>query len=232
MNRWSISIKDTAKKMRHDGATYGEITKNLGVVKSTLSDWLKNLPLPDHQYFTNRKEWLKNIRILSAKSKKKTRMQKEENIALSVKKEVNTWSFLHSTESQKSLLAMLYWAEGQKSPELGAPVNFTNTDPKLMLLFLTMLRNCYRLDESKLRVRLHLHWYHKINEVRSFWSMLLNIDESKFGKIYLKQRSKTKTFRKNLAGICIVRYHSIDLRREIMQTAYNIHDTLTVTPLA
>lgn len=226
MRHWENNVKNEAKKMRLDGATYGEIVKKFGIAKSTLNGWFKGLPLPNHLYFTNKLEWLKKIRILSAESKRKTRILKETRIALAVKNEVDSWGFLNTCEAQKSLLAMLYWAEGQKSPNSGAPVNFTNTDPKLMLLFLTLLRNCYHLDESKLRVRLHLHWYHKVNKVRSFWSMLLNIDESKFGKIYLKQRSKTKKFRKNFAGICFLRYHSIDLRREIMQTAYNINDAL------
>lgn len=135
-----------------------------------------------------------------------------------VNKEVSLFS-LKEKQYQKSLLAMLYWAEGAKSR--GALI-FTNTDPKLCLLFITMLRNVYKVDEDKFRIRLHLHYYHDVNMSISFWSRLLKIPESKFGKIYIKKRSKTKKFRENFAGICFIKYHSEDLRFEVLQVADQI----------
>ena len=118
---------------------------------------------------------------------------------------------------------MLYWSEGSKGK---GGISFVNTDPKLALLFLTLFRKCYLIDEDKLRARLYLHYYHKIKETRLFWSSLLNISESKFGKIHIKPRSKTKKFRQNFMGICSIRYYSEDLKNEILERAYFLADLI------
>ncbi|HMO78169.1 MAG TPA: helix-turn-helix domain-containing protein [Candidatus Paceibacterota bacterium] len=36
-----------AEKMRHEGQSYSVIQKQLGVSKSTLSNWLREIPLSD-----------------------------------------------------------------------------------------------------------------------------------------------------------------------------------------
>lgn len=210
--------------MRLEGLTYSQIKAVLPVAKSTLCEWFKDLPYPEHTYFTNRSAWMEHIRELSARSKRNTRIKKEEQIIARVKDEVGSWSNLSSVEMQKSLLAMLYWAEGQKSPELNCPVKFANTDPRLCLLFVTLLRNCYKIDESKLRIRIYVHWYHNIKDIISYWSNLLRVDKSLFSRTYYKKRSLKKRFRKNFAGICFITYFSVDLRREIIATAYNIQE--------
>ncbi|MBI2309509.1 hypothetical protein HYU89_01270 [Candidatus Collierbacteria bacterium] len=195
--------------------------------KSTLNVWFKDLPRPNHLCFIDQKAWLMEIRKLSAAANRKKRQDKMEKISQEARKEIAGWQFLTSAEMKKSILSMLYWAEGQKLPERGSPVKFANTDPRLVLLFLVLLRDCYRIDESKLRIQIHVHWYHNKRKVRRFWSKLLNVDESLFNKIYVKQRSKSKRFRKNFAGICFVIYNSVDLRREIVATGYNIAEKIT-----
>lgn len=222
-----MKIKERVVGMRKKGFTFGQIRKIYLIPKSTLSNWCEDLPKPKHLYYKNRIQWLNLIRKKSVKVNKKKREDKVQRIIEGVKKEVNKWTFLNSKQTQKGFLSLLYWAEGQKLPVKSAPVKFVNTDPKLMLLFLTMLRNCYQLDESKLKARLHLHWYHNEKKVRHFWSKLLDIDESLFTKTYFKPRSKTKRFRRNFAGICFVTYGSVDLRWEIMQTGYNIQEKIS-----
>lgn len=227
MTRWDKGVKEKVRALRLNGASYTEIRKEIAVPKSTLSNWCSDLPTPDHLYFKNRRQWLRDILKISNRVIKRKREVEVEEIALKAKHEVESWDFLKDKSVQKSFLSMLYWAEGQKLPLRGAPVKFANTDPRLVLLFLTLLRKCYRLNESKLRVRLHLHWYHNIEKSRRFWSKLLDIDESKFAKVYIKRRSKTKRFRKNFAGICFVIYYSVDLRWEIVHTGYNIQEAIT-----
>jgi hypothetical protein len=58
------SLKDSAKKLRKRGKTYSEIKQilNVFIPKSTLSDWCKNLPLPEKYY--------KKIKAINVKSQK------------------------------------------------------------------------------------------------------------------------------------------------------------------
>jgi len=109
---------------------------------------------------------------------------------------------------------MLYWAEGTKT-DPGSLI-FVNTDPVLASFYLRLLRSTIPIDESKLRVRLHLHYYHSHPNARRYWSELLAIPESQFGKIYVKKRSKRKKFRRNFQGICSIVYADTQLLREIL----------------
>ena len=161
---------------------------------------------------------MKRIQKLATIAIRRERVERLEAITSRVKKEVSLFP-VNNIVYLKSMLSMLYWAEGSKGR---GQIVFANTDPKLALLFLTMLRKVYRIDESKLRVRLHLHSYHNVDQSTKFWSDLLKISESKFGKIYIKERSKTKKFRENFAGICFIKYYSENLRFEILEVADQI----------
>lgn len=124
----------------------------------------------------------------------------------------------------RALLSLLYWAEGMKFD--GGGVNFANTDPRLAYLFITLLRKCYVIDEKRLRLRLHVHHYHNIKRVRSFWSKQLDIPESQIGRVFVKKRSKTKRFRKNFMGICFVRYSNAEVQRSILAHGYALQNYL------
>jgi hypothetical protein len=75
----------------------------------------------------------------------------------------------------------LYAGEGSKTD--GA-VKFANSDPRMMLFFVSWLRHFYSVDESRLRMRLYLHEGLDIDPVTAFWSDLTSIPESQFTKPY------------------------------------------------
>jgi hypothetical protein len=118
---------------------------------------------------------------------------------------------------------MLYWAEGGKTE---GNMKFTNTDSDLVLVFLTLLRRAYPIDEARVRIGLQIHNYHDKREVVSFWSRKLNVPESQFWKPYLKPRGKGKKYRQNFAGICNVHYSSSAIQLELMSIARGMVDKL------
>lgn len=223
---WSQEVKNKARKLRLQGSSFGEIKKLLGIPKSTLHTWVIDIPRPAHLQYTKGAEWLKKIRLLASAAIKRKRNLEIQIIIDEVKQEVHSWNFLNSKQIQKAFLSLLYWAEGQKLPERGAPVKFANTDPRLVLLFVTLLKNCYDIDPKKIKIRLYIHWYHNEKLVKEYWKRLLNLDEKQIYKMYRKKRSKTKRFRKNFMGICFVTYQSVDLRQRIIHTAYQIQNLL------
>ncbi len=221
-HRWSIQVKSEAIRLRKGGYSYTKITKSLGVVKSTLNTWLRDVPKPkEYQYITG-ENWLKKIRPLALVANKRKKEEINQKMIDKITDEVSNINI--SSDLQKSILGMLYWAEGSKTKT--SVIIFANTDPKLVLLFITLLRRCYIVDEQKFRVRLHLHSYHKESSVMQFWSGLLNIPKSQFGKTYRKKRSKEKTFRRNFGGICFLKYNSTYLQREITQFAVKLGDKI------
>jgi len=222
MKRWPEQVKKEARLLRKEGLSYGELTRRLGVPKSTLHSWIHNLKRPEYITNEQKRKHLESVRLLAITAIKQKREKRLNEIKQRIIREVDKYP-LKRKDYLKSMLAMLYWAEGTKAR---GTLAFANTDPSLVLLFLTLLRKCYEIDENKLRVRLHLHYYHKVSRVKGFWSKLLNIPESKFGKIYFKPRSKTKRFRHNFMGVCFIKYYSEDLRFEILERARLLADRI------
>lgn len=222
---WSKKIKKNARKLRKSGLSYGQINKKTGISKSTLHFWMQDIKRPNKITQKERLAHLEKIRPLATKAIKKERENRLKKITTKILKETKTYPLVDK-KTLKIMLSMLYWAEGAKGR---GTLGFTNTDPKLMLLYITLLRACYKIDEKKFRVRIHIHHYHTPKEAINFWSNLLKIPKNQFGKIYIKTRSKSKKYRRNFAGICILRYHSENLRFEILEIGYIIADQIINT---
>lgn len=215
--RYTKEVKKVVLRMGMSGKTYTEIREKFPIPKSTLSVWFKNAgKKPDR---TRQLEHLKRVRPIALAT---IHRNKEKRVALATgiaEKELKQLP-LKNKSVQKAFLAMLYWAEGTKSDQTG--LRFTNTDPVLAKLYISLLRSAYSIDESRIRIRLHLHYYHKHREAISFWSELLEVPSSQFGKIYDKKRSVQKRFRKNFQGICFINYFDGAIRRELLSLGQQI----------
>ncbi|MEK7550396.1 MAG: transposase [Patescibacteria group bacterium] len=213
---WSKETIEEARKLRTSGLTYRDISIKLGIAKSTLFNWIEEIKRPGYITEADKKKHLTKIRLLATKKIKEMRIDRLSSITKRAKLDVKNYSF-GDRGYKRSLLAMLYWAEGSKGRGC---VTFANTDPSMSYLFITLLRGCYRLDESKFRIRLHLHYYRSASKSKKFWSDLLDIPLQKFNKIYIKKRSNSgKRFRRNFLGICFIKYYSEELRFELLETS-------------
>ncbi len=220
--RYSNETRREVLRMGKSGRTYTEIREKFLIPKSTLSVWFKNAgKKPDR---TRQLEHLKRVRPIAFAT---IHRNKERRMALATgiaKKELGQLS-LKNKSVQKAFLAMLYWAEGTKSDKAG--LRFVNTDPVLAKLYISLLRSAYSLDESRIRIRIHLHYYHRHHKAIAFWSKLLDVPSSQFGKIYVKKRSVLKRFRKNFQGICFINYFDSAVRRELLSLGQQIAQKYT-----
>lgn len=229
--RYSLETKKRAEKLRKQGKTYAEIRKQLSVPKSTLSAWLGE----KYSWIFDRKAQLihlKKIRLISAKYVRQKKIERDEladELAKQKGQKMANDLNISDINVLKSLLAMIYWAEGSKHKSVTG-LRFVNTDPRFAFLYINLVRRCFKIDESRFRVHLYLHYYHEKKHATQFWSKLLDIPPAQFWKIYIKKRSKTKRFRRNSAGICFIYYPSNDYRKELLALAYKIHDILSNHP--
>jgi hypothetical protein len=213
-------VKEKVLKARKSGKTYRELTSTFGIPKSTLSYWFgESLGHPYDQ--SKQLAHLERIRPLAHLAIQKRIEHKAKTLTEKIKSELKDYP-TENRGLKKLFLSALYWAEGAKHAGVNG-LRFVNTDPKLSHLYITLLRQCYVIDEAKLRVRLHLHYYHGIKDTRRTWSELLKIPESQFGKIYIKKRSSSKKFRKNFGGICFIIYGNSEIRMELMELAKQYH---------
>ncbi len=105
---------------------------------------------------------------------------------------------------------ILWWTEGTKSrrdPRWKTaktyPVEITNTNPQIILLFLDFLRNEIGIEENRLKIQLQIHEGDDKNKIEKYWSKLTNIPLNRFTKTII--RPKGNKVGKTL-GTCKVRY--------------------------
>ncbi|MBI5405646.1 hypothetical protein HY972_01230 [Candidatus Kaiserbacteria bacterium] len=206
--------EETKKRVLELGAlgnTYAQIQKKYPIPKSTLSYWFSRAGKKQDRTQQLAHLRLARIASIAAKNRQKASRIKE---AEGAAKQVATRVPILQEAVGKALLAMLYWAEGGKTD---GSMKFTNTDPELMLIFISLLRKHYKINESRLRVGLLVHYYHNRSQTRQFWSEKLHIPTTQFWKIYLKPRSgKKRNYKRNFYGICNLHYSSSAIQRELI----------------
>ncbi len=209
--RYPIEIKRAVLKLGAKGVVpYAQIQKRFPIPKSTLSVWFKQAgKKPDR---SRQLAHLASARKIAVAVLQKKRLLRIDDATTAARQLAQALPIGNESVG-KSLLAMLYWGEGGKTE---GNMKFTNTDPVLVSLFLSLLRKHYSLDERRLRVALLVHYYHDQKGTISFWSRKLKISPSQFWKVYLKPRSGRKKYRKNFYGICNVHYSSTAIQRELI----------------
>lgn len=218
---YSLQQRKLAASLRKSGKSYLHIHRITGIPRSTLCTWF------GHKYptvFTEelRIKHLERAREIAIASIKKAKLERDHIYVVRGKemvKQINTKDILYL----KSMLGMLYWAEGTKNYRVSG-LRFANTDPKMILFYMAALRRCYKIDEKRLRLRIHLHSYHDIEKTKKYWSRLTKIPLTQCGKIWIKPRSKTRKFRENFMGLCFVSYLDSSVRKEILGLAYAIQE--------
>ena len=108
---------------------------------------------------------------------------------------------------------MLYWGEGAKKNSHS--VDFANSDPDMIKIFLKFLRGIYQIDETRLRIYLYSYDSLPTNELVEYWAKLTSIPTTQFSKPYIRSKSDLK-HDKMQHGLIHIRYADIRLFNLIM----------------
>src|SRR4030042_997686 len=111
-------------------------------------------------------------------------------------------------EKLKTAGIMLYWAEGSKmnSEKRILTVDFTNSNPLMVKLFLKFLRRICRVDEKRLRVLLYCYNDQNIEYLKKFWHKITNINLKQFTKPYIRKDFLPEKSGKMKYGLVHIRY--------------------------
>ncbi len=120
------------------------------------------------------------------------------------------------TKELRAIGAMLYWGEGYKGNDVvpAKSVDFANSDPDMIRLFLLFLRNNFDLTEKKFRVLLYCYSDQDVQSLIRFWSRETNIPIESFTKPYVRNDFKVNS-RKMTYGLIHIRYYDKKLLLEI-----------------
>jgi len=203
-------VRNKAIQLRKRGYSVQEVSQKLGIAKSTSSLWLSGVKI------TNSGIKRLNKRIINSSKKgnliKKIKWIRKEEENLKWAKELIKSGKLLNKDQFRIYCSLLYWAEGAKNK--GARIEFTNSDPNMIKAFLYFLRNGFDIDETGLRINMHIHDYHDEIIQKEFWSKIAKIPTSQFYRTYKKPSTHTN-MRKNYPGCVRISYKSSNVGRQI-----------------
>jgi len=174
-------IREKAIQYRKQGYSYGMILEKLDSppAKSTLSEWLKNIP------YKPNKEVVKRIaqgQQRSGKFKHDKMVKDIYKMKKLAKKELG-----RLTKRDLWLLGIgIYLGEGAKTNE---HIRISNSDPKIINTAIKWFKEICELSNKNLSPCLHLYPDNDIQKTISFWSKTTGIPKKQFMKTYIDTRT-------------------------------------------
>lgn len=115
-------------------------------------------------------------------------------------------------EELKTAGIMLYWAEGTLK---GNTVDFVNSNPCMVKLFLEFLRRICGIKEERLRLYIYAYSYNDLEEIKNYWRKITGIPFAQFTKPYIREGTPNKNNRILPYGLVHVRYNDKELLKLI-----------------
>lgn len=213
VSKW-FNSKEKALKMRKRGVSLREIEENLGIPRSTLSGWLRNVRLTQKQKLKLKNNWLEGLRnarihaVAWHNQQKEIRLKEAEEHALRSLSKIDI-----TNESILELaLAMLYLGEGSKSGHTA----LGSSNPEILNFFITGLLQVYKFNLDKIKCELHLRADQNPDEIRKYWSEKLGIPIKNFTNISVDKRTIGRATYPSYKGVCILQCGNIALQRRLV----------------
>lgn len=220
MVRAKVELRERARELRRAGRTYDEIVAELGVSKSSVSLWVRDLPVPAQRRSPEEQRQLMQDgldRLRATRDAQRVRMKAEAG------QEIGRLS-----ERELFLTGVaLYWAEGSKDKAYARReyLQFVNSDPDVILLFLAWLE-LMGVTPDRLRFNVSIHESADVASAERFWAESVGVEPARLGKTVLK-RHNPRTRRGNTGESyrgCLTIYvtRSADMYRRIEGWWYGI----------
>ena len=197
--------------MRLEGASITEIENALGVARSSVSRWVRDVELGPAQ----RTRLIERVRLgpIVAAERKAAAAR---SIRLGYQESGRRLA--HECDVTYAAGCMLFWAEGSRARNY---VQLTNSDPELMACFLRFLRRHFEVENAKVTLRCNLFADHgeTQREIEDFWLARLGLERSSLRATTVNRYSKysqKKRTNKLPFGTASIRVHST----RIVQTIY------------
>jgi hypothetical protein len=188
------SLRAKARELRDQGLPYDQIASALGVSKSSISLWVRDLPVPERLSYAECKR---------RSAEGASRYWAAERPARAARRAaVRDLAAAQIGElTQRELLiagAIAYWCEGSKSKphRRSDRVVFINSDPALIRFFLHFL-DAAGTPRTDLSFRIYIHENADMASAQKFWLEVTGASPDRFRTPTMK-RHNPKTVRKNI----------------------------------
>lgn len=200
--RGKIAEQQRARELRAQAWTLQTIAEELGVAKSSVSLWVRDIEFrPSHVRTAARR-----------RGPNKLERRKEAEILHWQQEGRRRIGQLSEREFLVAGVA-LYAGEGAKT---NGAVGLANTDPTIIAFFCAWLRRFFDIDESRMRARLYLHEGLDLAEATDRWSALTSIPQDQFLRPYRARADETRRRAKHTHGCVTVTYSCSRTHRQII----------------
>jgi hypothetical protein len=180
--RARIEDKARAIELRRQGLSYREILALLPISKSSLSEWVRDLPLTQEE-----KKYLKgrtDINVSRGRIKAATALRRRRIDRDAVLFEEAKIEFGRYVSEPFFLVGIsLYWAEGTKR---GNSFHFINSDLDMISTMVTWIEGYLLVPKNKISLRLFIHKPFAHERFEEYWAKHTGISVSNFKKTIYK----------------------------------------------
>jgi transcriptional regulator with XRE-family HTH domain len=200
-----------ARRLRAEGWSIKQIEQRLGVSRSSVSLWVRDIELrPEQQQILIERARLGPL----ASAERTIAAARARRLAFQLRGR----KLVHERDSSYAAGCALYWAEGSKGRN---SIHLTNSDPAVLAYFLRFLRVHFGVPDDRVSIYCNLFADHlqRQREIEDFWLRLLDLPPACLRKSQVNVYSKySQKKRKNRLpyGTTRVSVHST----EIVQTIY------------
>ena len=196
-----VEEKVKAIELRKQGKSVKGISDTLGVAKSSVSRWVRDVELTEEQLLNLHND-RDTIRIASSYKAGKTNIEKFSLLRKEYQKNGAAMFKQYGHEFMNG--CMLYWAEGSKSRFM---VRLTNSDHHMILYFASFLKKFFDLKDNEIKYSFtfYLDGETKVEDVENYWSKCLNVNKEKFNKVSINRvprKANTARRERTKHGVC------------------------------
>lgn len=177
-----ILEKKKAIILRKQGESIKGIAQTLGVAKSSISVWVRDVQLTKKQKSElSRSGFSKEV----VEKRRATRLLNEH-----VKREFTMLragdSITKISQHELRFIGLaLYWGEGGKTDQGVARVS--NSDPAIIKIMMRFFKEICNVEEGKFRGHIHTYSHLNVKDAEKYWSVVSGIPQVQFYKTYIKK---------------------------------------------
>lgn len=208
-----LEERNKSRQLRQQGFSIKQIATILGVSKSSVSGWVRDIELSE--------DILANINERSRLGRERARESRLANIlnqkaALYEKCKVEILPL--STRDLWIAGLMLYAGEGRKVWNVSSqPIELTSSDPNILRIFLNFLVKVCNVPRSKIKIRLFLYPDINLKKAENSWAKELDIPLSQFQRSFIKRSyNNPLRTRRSKYGTAHIILHNAELYRRIL----------------
>jgi transcriptional regulator with XRE-family HTH domain len=199
--RGKVQEQQEARRLRAQNLTIIQIAAQLGVSKSSVSLWVRDVPFtpskrrhgPHRRPHPAHLERLRQIEELNEAGRARIgRLSDDGFFAAGI---------------------ALYAGEGSKTD---GSIRFANSDPEMMHFFCRWLRRYFDVEESRLRVKVYLHQGLDLDAAERHWSNVTDVPREQFTKPYRAVPDPSIRRNKHELGCAYLDYSCSRTHRAVM----------------